>query len=99
MRTFLETLKRFVNLLMQVAGVVVDALRSGARKAVRAVVRAVCWLGESTIERAPSWSLVPVLVPSTSRDPGARASLARYEQLLGWRLHGAPTSKAHELAA
>lgn len=97
MRTFLETLKRFVNLLMQVAGVVVDALRSGARKVVRAVVRAVCWLGESTIGRAPSWNLV--LVPSTSRDPGARASLARYEQLLGWRLHGAPTSKAHELAA
>lgn len=99
MRTFLETLKRVVDLLMQVAGVVVDALRSGARNGVRAAVRAVSWLGESILGRPTRWNLVPVLVPPTVREPAVRAALARYEQLLGWRLHGAPTSEAHELAA
>jgi hypothetical protein len=103
MRTFLETLRHVVDLLMQVVGVVVDALEDGARKVARAAARAVRWLGEAVVGSVPRPRFALLVVPPALRAPDeARslgAALVRYEQLIGWRLNGAPTSESHVRAA
>lgn len=63
MRTFLETLKRVVDLLLQVAGVVVCALQRGAREGIRVVARAARWLGDVVAGPSTRWSLAFAVAP------------------------------------
>ncbi len=104
MPRILDRLKLVVDLLLRVAGLVVDALRACGKRSARAVRQALAWFRDAVGAGArEACKRTLVLAATALRKPveavRLRAVLVRFEQLIGWRLGGASMSESHVSAA
>ena len=94
MRTLLEFLQRIASLLVQAASALGLAMLNVARRGACADLK-----GRGAWSPLCATLVRPCALRTPDRTACLQAALVRYEQLLGWRHGGAPTSEAHVLAA